>query len=85
MLPTPRFLQWLANNQEAVTVFLTNGVKLSGVITHVYQGVFFLSRDGVNQMVYNHATATVMPANGIPSDKIPEIMEEMRKTERGGQ
>lgn len=82
MLPDPRFIQWLAFNQEAVTVFLTNGVKLSGVVSHAYQGCFFLSRDGINQMIFNHATATIMPNDPIPSDRIPEIMEEQRKRER---
>jgi host factor-I protein len=85
MLPDPRFIEWLADNQEAVTVFLTNGVKLSGVISHTYPGMFFLSRDGMNQMVYTHATATIMPADAIPSHRIPEIMGERRKAERTGQ
>jgi host factor-I protein len=85
MLPDPRFIQWLAKYQEPVTVFLTNGVKLSGLITNYFQGQFFLSRDGETQLVFIHAVGTIMPANGIAAEDIPEIMEEMRKAERGGQ
>jgi len=59
------------------TVFLTNGVKLSGTIHGVYPrsdtGEFVIYRDGVYQVVFKHAVATIMPMNATkaePDDNI---------------
>ena len=49
------------NKAKAVTVFLTNGVKLQGTIAEVDEFSFTLKRDNVGQLVYKHAVATVMP------------------------
>lgn len=64
-----QFISILIQGETPVTVFLTNGVKLSGVITTVFQqdayeytGII-LSRDGVSQMVEQHAIATIMPSH----------------------
>lgn len=53
--------------QVPVTVFLTNGVKLSGCIAEVLSDGFILVRDGNSQLVYQHATATIMPNDGNTS------------------
>lgn len=47
-----------------VTIHLTNGVKLTGAITEVLTDGFILSRDGVSQVVFRHAAATVLPTDG---------------------
>lgn len=47
-----------------VTVFLINGVKLSGVITKANAQSLKLSRDGTTQTVFYHAVATILPSNG---------------------
>lgn len=49
---------------KPVTVFLVNGVKLSGVIVEVLADGFALARDGVTQLVFQQAVATVMPQDG---------------------
>jgi host factor-I protein len=59
------FLAYVVKQQAPVTVFLTNGVKLSGTLTFVDESAFTLSRDGVTQLVYMHAVATVMPADAV--------------------
>lgn len=46
---------------KQVTVFLTNGVKLSGVMMRAYDDYLILARDGVHQLVMRQAIATVMP------------------------
>ena len=46
---------------KTVTVFLTNGVKLIGNIAEVDEYCFTLTRDGVEQLAWKHACATVMP------------------------
>lgn len=59
------FLTYVIKQQAPVTVFLTNGVKLSGVLTYADEGAITLSRDGVTQLVYKHAVATIMPADAV--------------------
>lgn len=56
--------------QGDATVFLTNGVKLSGVITHTDSECLAMFRDGVTQLVMRHAIATIMPSKGF---KIGEV------------
>jgi host factor-I protein len=50
--------------ERPLTIFLTNGVKLGGIITKQDKDSLILSRDGSSQMVYKHAIATIMPNNG---------------------
>ena len=57
------FMQHIKN--EDATVFLTNGVKLSGTITWSDDRCLTLSRDGITQLVMVHAIATVMPQNAF--------------------
>jgi host factor-I protein len=66
------FLIYVVKQQAPVTVFLTNGVKLSGVLTFADETAITLSRDGVTQLVYKHAVATIMPADAVG---IHEILE----------
>ena len=58
------FLVYVVKQQAPVTVFLTNGVKLGGVITKQDKDSLILSRAGNSQMVYKHAIATILPNNG---------------------
>lgn len=44
---------------KPVKVFLTNGVKLVGVISAVDEGCFILSAES-DQLVMNHAVATIL-------------------------
>jgi host factor-I protein len=50
---------------QPITVFLFNGVKLSGVITTNSPNSFLLARDGVTQLVMKHAVATILPAESV--------------------
>lgn len=59
------FLAHMAKGHSPVTVFLTNGVKLSGSITYVDNDALALARDGVTQLIFKHAIATVMPQDAF--------------------
>ena len=58
-----------------VTIFLINGIKLSGVIETVTDDntACTLKRDGVTQLVMRHAIATIMPQNAIPFDEFDRV------------
>lgn len=49
---------------QPVTVFLANGVKLSGILTEVLADGITLTRDGVTQLIFAHSIATIMPTDG---------------------
>ncbi|MDD9912504.1 MAG: RNA chaperone Hfq [Alphaproteobacteria bacterium] len=66
------FLNRVRQGHSPVTVFLTNGVKLSGTITYHDEECLSLSRDGITQLLYKHAISTVMP---IEEFQVYDIME----------
>lgn len=48
-----------------VTVFLTNGFQLRGIIRGFDSFVVLLETDGKQQMIYKHAISTVVPQRRI--------------------
>lgn len=54
-----RFLEHV--NNTGVTVFLINGVKLSGILKVWDENCLTLFRDGITQLIYRHSVATVVP------------------------
>jgi host factor-I protein len=58
------FLQAAAREQEAMTVFLVNGVMLQGAVAGFDQFSLVLERGGQVQLVYKHAISTMQP--GLP-------------------
>ena len=59
------FLQAAAREQQAMTIFLVNGVKLQGVVSWFDNFCVLLRRDGQSQLVYKHAISTIMPAQPV--------------------
>ena len=59
------FLNHVRKIKSPVTVFLTNGVKLQGIISGFDNFCLLLRRDGHIQLVYKHAVSTVMPTQSI--------------------
>lgn len=63
------YLTQLKEQDERITVFLTNGVKLMGQIKDIEAtengqvASFILDRSGHSQLVLMHAIATVLPEN----------------------
>ncbi|MXV43761.1 RNA chaperone Hfq [Saccharibacter sp. 17.LH.SD] len=60
------FLDYLRQQEEPVTVFLVNGVKLQGVIVRFDAHTLLLRRDGHVQLVYKNAVSTIMPISVVP-------------------
>lgn len=58
----PCFLNKLRRNKHTVTVFTTNGVRMTGRIIGFDQFSIILLVDNVPQMIYKHAISTVAPA-----------------------
>jgi len=60
-----KFLQQLRAQKMALTIFLTNGVKLQGLIASFDGFTVLLVRDGFSQLVYKHAISTLMPSSPL--------------------
>jgi host factor-I protein len=59
------FLNHVRKTKTSVTIFLVNGVKLTGFVTWFDNFCVLLRRDGHSQLVYKHAISTIMPASPI--------------------
>ncbi len=55
-----KFIADLIENQKPVSVFLKNGIKLTGVITGIDENCVFL-KNMITQMIYKHAVSTIQP------------------------
>jgi host factor-I protein len=56
------FLDHLQRRKTPVTVFLSNGVRLQGVVAGFDAFCVLLERDGEQQIVYKHSITTTVPA-----------------------
>ncbi len=56
------FLNHMRRAHTPLTIFLTNGVKLQGIITSFDSFCILLQRDSHSQLVYKHAISTIMPS-----------------------
>lgn len=59
------FLNAVRKAKSPVTIFLVNGVKLSGSITWFDNYCVLLRKDNQSQLVYKHAISTVLPTQPI--------------------
>lgn len=59
------FLNTVRKSKNPLTIFLINGVKLTGVVTSFDNFCVLLRRDGHSQLVYKHAISTIMPGAPI--------------------
>ena len=58
------FLNILRKERIPVSIYLVNGIKLQGQIESFDQFVVLL-KSNVSQMVYKHASSTVVPARNV--------------------
>ena len=58
------FLNALRRQRVPVAIYLTNGIKLQGVVAGFDEQVILL-KNNTKQMVYKHAIATVVPSRNI--------------------
>ena len=59
------FLNSVRKTKNPLTIFLINGVKLTGVVTSFDNFCVLLRRDGHSQLVYKHAISTIMPGHPV--------------------
>ena len=69
------FLKHVQENSVPVTVFLVNGVKLQGYITHFDIYGIALTRDHETQFVYKRVISTINPLIPIRLYSGPEKVE----------
>ncbi|WP_370930821.1 RNA chaperone Hfq [Bartonella sp. DGB1] len=62
------FLTSLQQNKISLTIFLVNGVKLTGLISAFDTHCVMLTRDKHKQLVYKHAISTIMPDSNFNLD-----------------
>ncbi|MFM0528004.1 RNA chaperone Hfq [Paraburkholderia strydomiana] len=58
------FLQTLVNDKTTVSVFLVNGIRLSGQLAACDRFVVLLESGIGVQLVFKHAISTVLPVDG---------------------
>ncbi|KAA6204800.1 MAG: RNA chaperone Hfq [Candidatus Tokpelaia sp.] len=51
--------------KKMLTVFLVNGVKLTGTVADFDEATLLLVREGHSQLIYKHAISTIMPAQSL--------------------
>mgnify|MGYP003636184843 CR=1 FL=1 len=66
------FLNSVRKQKMSLTIFLINGVKLTGVVTSFDNFCVLLRRDGHSQLVYKHAISTIMPGQQLQMFDIEE-------------
>ena len=59
------FLSYLREHGIPVTIFLANGVRLQGVISHFDKFGVLLTRDGQAQLVYKHTISAINPVSTL--------------------
>ncbi|MBF4500016.1 RNA chaperone Hfq [Savagea sp. SN6] len=59
------FLNNLRKDGIFVTVFLTNGFQLKGIIKSYDNYTVLLETDGKQQLIYKHAISTYVPAKPV--------------------
>lgn len=60
------YLNTSRKEKMPITVFLTNGVQLRGVVKGFDMYVVILESDGKSNMIYKHAISTIIPLKSIP-------------------
>jgi host factor-I protein len=55
------FLDHLQRRRTPVTIFLSNGVRLQGVVVGYDAFCVLLERDGEQQIIYKHSITTTVP------------------------
>lgn len=62
------FLHSVQENEIPLTIFLVNGVKLTGIVSAFDSSSVLLKRDEHVQLVYKHAISTIMPSQPVNLD-----------------
>jgi host factor-I protein len=58
-------LNYIRKNKVPVTIFLMNGVKITGIISCFDQSSVVVRKDGYIQLIYKHAISTFSPHGAV--------------------
>jgi host factor-I protein len=58
------FLNQLRKDRIPVIIFLTNGVRLKGIIRG-FDNFVVLLKDATDQLIYKHAISTIVPEKNV--------------------
>jgi len=61
-----QYLNQLRKTRGSVTVFLTNGFQLRGIVKAFDNYTVLLETDGKEQLIYKHAISTFAPLKNVP-------------------
>ncbi|GAA0449055.1 MAG: RNA chaperone Hfq [Bacillota bacterium] len=64
-----QYLNQLRKNHISVTVFLTNGFQLRGIIKAFDNFTVLMETDGKQQLIFKHAISTFSPVKNVELDK----------------
>ncbi|WP_058485485.1 RNA chaperone Hfq [Defluviitalea phaphyphila] len=59
------FLNQVRKEKTMVTIFLTNGFQLKGLVKGFDNFTVILDSEGKQQMIYKHAISTIVPSKSI--------------------
>lgn len=59
------FLNHIRKEKTIVTVYLTNGFQIRGIIKGFDSFIIVIDSDGKQQLVYKHAVSTIAPTKPI--------------------
>ncbi|WP_456454954.1 RNA chaperone Hfq [Thermovibrio sp.] len=59
------FLNKLRKERIPVSIFLTKGTRLQGVITFFDQFTVLLENGGTQQLIYKHSISTIVPSKPV--------------------
>lgn len=64
------YLNSLRKEQIRVSIYLINGIKLSGMVASFDQYVLILrdTESTVNQLIYKHAISTIVPSKSFSNN-----------------
>lgn len=63
------FLNQLRKDHIAVTVFLTNGFQLRGIVKAFDNFTVLLESEGKQQLIFKHAISTFAPVKNVSLEK----------------
>lgn len=70
-----RMLSALRQQGQTITLFLTNGFQMRGVLRGFDNFVIILETDGKQQMIYKHAISTLIPQRRVELCAVPRTLE----------
>lgn len=59
------FLNVVRQQSQPVTIFLTNGFQMRGLVRGFDNFVVLLESEGIQKMIYKHAISTIVPQNRV--------------------